>query len=207
MLKVSSPQPPTIEQPPMDLGSENPPMQNMGGGIEQLSNDSNQPPMDTSIDNVPMDNKFDTDFDAGVDADEETDPKKYIQQLTGKLSQTLRSYNDNLPQPDVDLNKFVAGMINKQATNGLNQNDVDDILKKIKSNEADDTTQQDLTDVNGNEADNFDDNEIPNESLNRKQMIDELFQNIMSDDNTEKYQEVDKRKSFRKKPFTSPDFH
>ena len=52
--------------------------------------------------------EFDTNFDAGVDADEDTDPKKYIQQLTGKLSQSLRKYNSSLPQPETDLCKYVA---------------------------------------------------------------------------------------------------
>lgn len=78
---------------------------------------------------------FDTNFDAGVEADEETDPKKYIQQLTGKLSQTLRKYNSELPQPDVDLNKYVSGMILKQSTEGLSEQDAEEIIDKVKSGE------------------------------------------------------------------------
>jgi hypothetical protein len=34
-------------------------------------------------------------FDAGIEADEDADPKKYIEQLTGKLGQSLRKYNDS----------------------------------------------------------------------------------------------------------------
>lgn len=88
-------------------------------------------------------NQFDTNFDAGVEADEETDPKRYIQQLTGKLSQSLRSYNEGLPQPDADLSKYVAGMILKQASEGLGQKDVKEILDKMNGNGEEDEPQDD----------------------------------------------------------------
>ena len=87
---------------------------------------------------MPMDggqNQFDTNFDAGVEADENADPKKYIQQLTGKLSQSLRNYNNGQPQADADLNKYVAGMIIKQAIDGLSPDDVQEVLSKVKSND------------------------------------------------------------------------
>lgn len=83
---------------------------------------------------------FDNDFDAGVDADEESDPKRYIQQLTGKLSQKLRDYNESLGETDVDLNKYVAGMIVKQAVKGLDDNDKKEIIHKI-NDDSDDSTE------------------------------------------------------------------
>ena len=46
-----------------------------------------------------------------LEADEETDPKKFIQQLTGKLSQSLNSYNNENGEPDVELGKYVLGML------------------------------------------------------------------------------------------------
>ena len=76
---------------------------------------------------------FGADFDAGVEANEEEDPKKYIQQLTGKLSQSLRKYNEGLPKPDAELSKYVAGMIIKQAVDGLSQEDVADIIDKVEN--------------------------------------------------------------------------
>jgi hypothetical protein len=76
---------------------------------------------------------FEADFDAGVEANEEDDPKKYIQQLTGKLSQSLRKYNEGLPKPDAELSKYVAGMIIKQAVEGLSQEDVTDIMDKVEN--------------------------------------------------------------------------
>lgn len=113
----------------MPMGDTNDPM--MGGGM---------PPMDMGM----QQNPYDTNFDAGVEADENADPKKYIQQLTGKLSQSLRNYNDGQPQADADLNKYVAGMIIKQAIDGLSPEDVQEVLGKVKSGE-------DIQEPQGNE--------------------------------------------------------
>ena len=115
--------------PPMDFQ----PQPNMGmppAGMPPMDDGSGMPPMD----NGQM-NPFDTNFDAGVEADENEDPKKYIQQLTGKLSQSLRKYTENNGQPDIDLNKYVAGMIVKQAMEGLSPDDADEIIDKVKSDE------------------------------------------------------------------------
>ncbi len=54
-------------------------------------------------DDKPFD---DEPFDAGVEADEESDPKTFIQQLAGKLGQSLRAYNGEQGNPDFDLEKF-----------------------------------------------------------------------------------------------------
>lgn len=71
-----------------------------------------------------------------------SDPKRYIQQLAGKLSQSLRKYNEGLPNPDVDLNKYVAGMANDAAVEGLSPEDVEEIINKIKSDENSDSENQ-----------------------------------------------------------------
>ena len=85
---------------------------------------------------------FEADFDAGVEANEDEDPKKYIQQLTGKLSQSLRKYNEGLPKPDAELSKYVAGMIIKQAVDGLSQEDVADIMDKVENDGAEEDMEQ-----------------------------------------------------------------
>ena len=79
------------EMPPMGMENDNEEMM-MGGDME--GNGDNQMPTD-----------FDSNFDAGVEADEETDPKRFIQQLTGKLSQSLNSYNNENGEPDTELGK------------------------------------------------------------------------------------------------------
>ena len=157
-------------------------------------------------------NQFDTNFDAGVEADEETDPKRYIQQLAGKLSQSLRSYNGDLPSPDVDLNKYVMGMVNKQALKGMNDADVKDVLSKIKSDE--DSGSNTETDSNETSDNTENDTEEPidnftkqNESL-RRDKINELFQSIINNDDVERNAKSKPIQNigYCKKPFTSPNF-
>ena len=80
-------------------------------------------------------NQFDTNFDAGVQADEESDPEKYIQQLTGKLCTTLDKFNEDRPTPDTSLNKYVAGMVISQCVKGLSDKDKNAILKKLTDSE------------------------------------------------------------------------
>lgn len=143
-----------------------------------------------------MEDDFEGDFDAGLDSDEEDDPKKYIQQLTGKLSQSLRSYNEDLPEPDKDLNKYVSGMVLKQSTDGLDEKDKNEILKKLDELIGDDGDSEDdltLDDIGGEDDDNddneFDDenddnnNEEVSESTMRRNFLNELFQDLKKTDN------------------------
>lgn len=77
-------------------------------------------------------------FNADVEADMDSDPKKYLQQLTGKLSQELRNYNNEQPNQDTELNKYIAGMIIPQATKSMTDDDKSDVIKKIKQGVTDD---------------------------------------------------------------------
>ena len=75
----------------------------------------------------------DTPFDAGVDTDEESDPKKFIEQLTGKLGQSLRKYNENQWQPDFELEKFaINSLLSATHTSEMDSEDQNDIINKIK---------------------------------------------------------------------------
>lgn len=197
-------------QPQEDMSDTEP----MGGDFPQNDMNDMSEPMGNDMGN----SEFDTDFDAGVDADEENDPKKYIQQLTGKLSQTLRKYNEDNGQPDVDLNKYVAGMITKQAMEGLSQDDADEILNKIKADEDFSTDEeQDMGNMEQNDGnqmpkdsgmeqqDNF---QQPNESkIRNNRKLDEIIGTVLKqNDENHPYQQTDNKKSFRKKPFSSPNF-
>lgn len=195
---------------------------NMDGGFGQ-QDDGQMSPMD--INDMGDNNEFDTNFDPGVDADEEQDPKKFIQQLTGKLSQSLRKYNENNGQPDADLNKYVAGMITKQAMEGLSQDDANEIIDKIKADEdfsmededngnqniekGNDQTMQQMDNQMSMDNDNFNQVQQPNESrIKRGYKIDEIVNGVLNniEDNKHPYQKTDNKKSFRKKPFSSPNF-
>jgi len=130
VLSVPSPEP---QLPPMDNDMEmNTPV---GGG--SFDQEMGQMPQQEE----PQE-EFGADFDAGVEANEDEDPKKYIQQLTGKLSQSLRNYNEGLPKPDAELSKYVAGMIIKQAVDGLSQEDVADIMDKVENDENEEDMEQ-----------------------------------------------------------------
>ena len=208
MLKVDSPQPPIDMMPPEPpMGGGN--MRQMGGDMPPMN--ANQPPMGDD----GMNSEFDTNFDAGVDANEQEDPKKFIQQLTGKLSQSLRNYNKEQPQPDAELSKYVCGMIVKQAIEGLKPEDVEDIMKKIKSDDDfdNDTPEDNQLNNNGGSEDmqpqTDQPEQMPMESLNRNhnQKIEEIFQDLISTEKEDTIERPLKRtNSFRHKPFTSPNF-
>lgn len=124
-----------------------PPMDdpNMMGGdptMDSGMSDDGQMPTDQEM---PTD--FDSNFDPGVEADEETDPKRFIQQLTGKLSQSLNSYNNENGEVDQDLNKYVASMVVTQAAKGLDDKDRKEIIKKINTSDAEDTDEEMTDDV------------------------------------------------------------
>ena len=87
----------------------------------------NQPSSDEKpFDGVP--------FDAGVEADEQSDPKKFIEQLTGKLGQSLRKYTETQGQPDFELEKFaINSLLSATHTSEMDSNDQNDIIKKIKT--------------------------------------------------------------------------
>lgn len=237
MLKVNSPQPPRQEEPtdiptppddnnmPTDTPMQEP--DTMGNGIGEPGGE--MPPAEGGENNM-----FDKGFDAGVDTDENEDPRNFIQQLAGKLSQSLRKYNDSLPKPDADLNKYVAGMVNSQAVKGLSEKDVETIIDRFKEDEANDVDQMPPVDGNmdsnqtpenpqGQNPDNVpqdngnnppqapqDQNGQPTmESVSRYQSIDELFQDLTTSEDeegcSEKEQPAEKGR-YRLRPFTSPTF-
>ena len=88
--------------------------------------------------------EFDTGFDAGVGADEDEDPKKFIQQLTGKLSQSLNTYNNE--NDDEELSKYVGKMIVKAAAKGMDDSGRKELIKSINQvgNESDDEGGEDF---------------------------------------------------------------
>lgn len=109
-----------------------------------------------SSDDKPFD---DEPFDAGVEADEESDPKKFIEQLTGKLGQSLRKYNDAQGQPDFDLEKFaINSLLSATHTSEMDANDQGDIIKKVKTaGNSDNDDSDDSNDSDGEVSDELDD--------------------------------------------------
>ena len=185
---------------PMD-NMENP-MDNMENPMDNMENpmDNMENPMDNTenpMDN--MENPYDKNFDAGVEADEEDDPKRFIEQLSGKLSQSLRSYQDGLPKPDAETAKYAAGMVVKAAIDGLDNKDVKDILNKLKTDEDDETSEEPQGDEESMEFDGL-------ESVNRyNSMIDEIYIDLTQKKEKENsLDQINKEITYRKKPFTAP---
>lgn len=164
----------------------------------------------------PLPTDFNTNFDAGVEADEETDPKKFIQQLTGKLSQSLNSYNNENGEPDTELGKYVLGMLVKQGTKGMDEKDKKEIIKKINT----DNSEEELPDDSEEMPEEPVNNEMGNEEMQMeskkiirctKKQIFESFGVAMDDENPSKNEQgpdtkitTDTVKNRRTRPFEAP---
>lgn len=134
---------PPMEDPMMGMPQDNMANQGIGGGFEDQMNPEMGGDPNAFEGGYPEENQFDTNFDAGVEADEDTDPKRYIQQLTGKLSQTLNKYNGEQEAPDEGLSKYVGKMIVKQVAKALDDAGKKDLIKSINTTES----EEDLNDV------------------------------------------------------------
>lgn len=126
------------------------------------------------------DNPFDTNFDAGVEADEENDPQKYIQQLTGKLSQSLQSYEESLPQPNSGDAKYVGAMILSQVAKYMSEKDFNEMMKdaqdKSGGNDEDNTDDSNIEDANDDTGGDMELNESD------KKHISEILNKMISGD-------------------------
>ena len=180
---------------------------NMGGAPQ------GDMPMDGGM---PMDNggsEFDTNFDAGVEADEDEDPKKYIQQLTGKLSQELGKYNNELGEPDTELCKYVGGMIVKQVAKNLDDSDKKELIKKINTTEtSNDEGMEEMPEEPMDDSMEEPTEDMPMESyILRKSDLSKLYENfnVTADDKREEDNlEIKKDKKLKKtsKPFIAKNF-
>lgn len=139
------PEPMPAAQPPMQPDMQQGAMSPMGGGTD--------PGMDPNMGGMPTDDgtsQFDTNFDAGVQADEDSDPKRYIQQLTGKLSQSINSFNSE-QGPDAGLCKYVASMIIAATCKNLDEKQKKELIEKINSAQSDNMEGNDTNDMGGEE--------------------------------------------------------
>ena len=139
-----------------------PPMQN-----EPLINEPNN--------EQPMPNdEFNT------DGNEQNDPKKEIQQLTGKLSQLIRQYNKDEINPDTELSQYVLGMIISATKNTLTQDQKEKLSKKLvnpddANDEKDDLSNEDEFSDGQSQNEVFPQNESIKTSL---KVINEIIGNL-----------------------------
>ena len=121
---------------------------NAMGGDPNMMGDPNAMGGDPSAEENP----FGGNFDAGVEADEDSDPEEFIQQLTGKLSQSLKDYDEQNPGK-LDLDKYVIGMIVKQAVKGMDEGERKKVIKKIKETPLPSDDQMEDASTEGVESD------------------------------------------------------
>ena len=200
VLKVGNSQP-QMPVPPMEGGDPNI-MDPMGDNPDMMGPDGGMDPMGSE--NA---SEFDTNFDAGVEADEDEDPKKYIQQLTGKLSQELGKYNNELGEPDIELSKYVGGMITKQVAKYLDDNGKKDLIKKIKTTDSSDESEDIPMDDNMEE--NPEAENMPMESYRlTKNDVRKLFETFNNDIEKREENLLSNNIKMTKgnKPFSSPKF-
>ena len=127
------------------------------GGFDDLPDAD---PIEEPSDDKPFD---DEPFEAGVEADEENEPEKYIQQLSGKLGQSLRKYTEELGAPDYDLEKFAINSVLSATNSGeMDQQDQSDIIQKVKSSTTDGTSKKD-EEPEPNDTENTDNEDLPDD--------------------------------------------
>ena len=209
VIKVGNPQPPTPPMPAEDPMAAPDPMGQTGDfGEPGMAGAPMDPNAQMGDDGASS--QFDTNFDAGVEADEETDPKHYIQQLTGKLSQSLNSFN-NEQGPDAGLSKYVASMIITAACKNLDDKAKKELIEKINSASSDDENLDDrgeqtdgmedapMDDMNMGQGDEQNmDMQPVNERCYTKKALMELFGGVDSED--KRPIEVNKKKVPRETP-------
>ena len=127
--------------------------------------------LDFSGDAAPADDKpfDDQPFDAGVEADEDTDPKKFIEQLSGKIGQSLRKYTEETGQPDFELEKFaINSLLSATHTAEMDEDDKKDIIKKVNTSGAGGSENEnpDMDDENDSEMPDMGDDNLQESELN-----------------------------------------
>lgn len=143
-------QKPTEPSAPADFAS--------GGGQAPSFGDDIQPEEpNAGGDEQGSDMSFEKEpFDAGVQADEDSDPKHYIQQLAGKLGTTIRKYTEDAGEPDLELEKFaINSVVSATHTSQMGSQDQKEIIKKIETAGRGDVTDagdaDNTTDTGGEE--------------------------------------------------------
>lgn len=199
---------PSQQQMAMSAPSMQPePNDTMSGDMDFSSENMSEPNMGSpENDNL---NAFGKEkFDAGIDVDEDADPKKYIEKLTGKLAQKLRDYNGT--EQDVDLNKFVVNSLIPAAVPQMDETDAKDVIKKVQDNigKSGQESGQDMSQENSQIPDS--DQGIEQES-GQNELPPVPQQESKSDDIDDLINEVlgvrKSNKSIkRKNPFKSPKF-
>ena len=180
---------PAVNQPqPQDIPSSNPSDQIQLGGQQETPDNNDNPFGDKT-------------FDAGIEADENADPKHYIEQLVGKLAQKLRDYNGN--ESDKSLNKFVINSLIPAAIPTMDNQDAKDVIDKVRDNIGNgdgDNGSSDIPEIPQNdESPELDNNEEIPQLQQEESTVDNLINEILGSKKLS-------RNIKNKAPFKTPKF-
>jgi hypothetical protein len=193
-LKLGAKAAPAPAEPPTDSAPAEEPTDDLDfstddAGTEDQADTSSEPPAD---DSGSSDKPFDDEpFDAGVEADEESDPKKFIEQLTGKLGQSLRKYTEDQGEPDFELEKFaVNSLLSATHTGEMDAEDQKSIIKKVKSSgkgdgDEESTDDTETTDTETTDTETTDDGETTDTETTDTEETDDsenMFENDRLDE-------------------------
>ncbi len=176
--------------PPVEDEVDVDPMDDMGGD-------------DLSMDTEPVD-------DMGDEGDDEDDPTKKIQKLTGKIGQMIRE----MDEPDAELEKYVINsIISAMHLDLLSEEDIEDIINKIEGEEEEDSENADVDldldaelDVDTGEGETEElpapEAEVTEESrkFKKSQLLESLTKDILKDTLTESESFTDYRPSGKRAP-------
>jgi hypothetical protein len=174
--------------PPMDMGGENKPTDlastpSTSGDLsvsdsEEPTDDLSAPPMDdTSMGEKPMDSEeepMDTEEEPmdneeePEDNEEEPEDKeskggssfKFIQKLTGKLAQKIRTYSEDSEIDSKDAKYILNSILSAIDVDSLDEDDVDDIIARLEGEDEDEDENMD-TDTMDDEEEPIDNEEEP----------------------------------------------
>lgn len=187
-MKLGAKAAPAPAETPTEAPAEETPTDDLDfGGDDTATDDAPAPAGDTTQDAGANDKPFDDEpFDAGVEADEESDPKKFIEQLTGKLGQSLRKYNEDQGKPDFELEKFaVNSLLSATHTGEMNPEDQKDIIKKVNDSGKGDGDEESTDNTETDDTETTDDGETTDtettdtetddtENMFETEMLDEM---------------------------------
>jgi hypothetical protein len=135
------------EMPPIpDMGSEMPPMPDMGGEEEMPP----MPDMGGEEEMPPMDDMGGEEEELEIDAEEKPREKKVsdlkrIQILVGKLSQKLRSYEEEKELSAQNVKYVINSILSAIDVDVLDEDDIEEIISKLEGGDEDDDESDDTS--------------------------------------------------------------
>jgi hypothetical protein len=169
---------PEMDTPPMeDIGGDMPPppAEDMNNDMpppptEDMGGDIPPPPVEDMGDDESMEDMGDDDFESDDDLEINSEPKKEkkisdikrIQILVGKLSQKIRSYEEEKDLSPQNIKYIINSILSAINVDVLDENDIEDIIEKLEgdgkkreSEDEDMSSEEEFSDEDMSSEDEF----------------------------------------------------